>query len=90
VARGPFQSGVEVWHINNDEAAEEFLRLCIRTVVDLPLPVAPSNHRRRLRRPQTRRRDHDACGPERFTVGFARRGHCAIAAFELFLLLKNK
>ena len=40
MARRPFQRGVEVWHVNNDEAAEEFLRLGIRTVVDLPLPVA--------------------------------------------------
>jgi hypothetical protein len=58
--------------------------------VDLALPVAHRNHGRRLRRPQTGRRDNDAGGPERFAVGFARRGHCAIAAFELFLWLENK
>src|SRR5262245_6376135 len=40
MARGPLQRGVEVGHVNDDEAAEEFLRLGIRAVVNLPFPVA--------------------------------------------------
>jgi hypothetical protein len=40
MARGPFQRRVEIWHVNDDEATEEFLRLCIRAIMNLPLPVA--------------------------------------------------
>ena len=90
MARSPFQRGIEVRHVNDDEAAEEFLRLGIRAIMNLPLPVVHGYHRRRVGRLQARGRDNDACGAERFAVSLTGCDHSAVAAVELFLWLENK
>jgi hypothetical protein len=86
MACGPFQRGIQVWHINDGESGEKLLCLCVRTIVNLPLSVPDRDCRRCLRRLQSRPTDKDTGSLKRLTVGFpSRYGGFVIAAFEAIL-----
>lgn len=77
MASGPFQSRIQVWHLDDAETSEKLFRLGIWTIVNLPFSVADRDSRRCPRRLQSRTADKDARG-------------CVIAAVEVFLWLVNE
>ena len=86
MAGGPFQCGIQIWHVNDAEAGEKFFRLGIRTIVNLSFPVADRDRRRGLRRLESRAADKDARSLKGLTVGHpGRHGGCVIATVEVFL-----
>src|SRR4030095_12448473 len=68
MTRGPLQCRIQIWHVDDDEPAEEFLRLGIRAVMHLAFSVSDRNHRGCLRRLQTCPCDEDARGPQSVPV----------------------
>jgi hypothetical protein len=86
MSSGPFQRDIQIRHINDGETGEKFFRLGVRTIVDLPLPVAHRDGRRSLRRLQSRATDKDTRGLKGFTVSPPSRYRaCLFAASEVFL-----
>src|SRR4029077_2189627 len=53
ITRCPLQCSIQVWHVDYENPAEEFLRLGIRTVLHLPFSASDRYDRGRLGRPQT-------------------------------------
>jgi len=64
ITRCPFEWSIQVWHVDDDEPAEEFLRLGIRAVMHPAFSVSDRHHSGRLRRLQTCPCDRDARSPQ--------------------------
>ena len=91
MASGPFQRGIQIWHLDDAETSEKLFCLGIGTIVNLSFSVADRDGRRCPRRHQSRTADKDARGLQGLTVGPpSRSGSCVIAAVEVFLWLVNE
>ena len=91
MTRSPFQGRIQVRHVNDAEAGEEFLCLGIRPIVNLPFSVADRHRRGGLRRLQSHAADKDPRSLEGLTVGLSgRHGGFVIATVEVFLWLVNE
>jgi hypothetical protein len=85
MSRSPFQRHIQIRYLNDGESGEEFFRFGIRAIVNLSLPVAHGNCRRRLRRLQSRPADKNACGLKSLTVGLPGRNIGRLSLAEVFL-----
>ena len=68
IPRCPLQCSIQVWHVDDDEPPEIFLRFGIRAVMDLAFSVSDRYHCGRLRRLQTCPCDEDARSPQGFPI----------------------
>src|SRR4029077_16855260 len=86
IPRCPLQCSIQVWHVDDDEPAEDFLCFGIRTVMPLAFSVPDRYHCGRLRRLQTRPCDEDACSPQGFPISSASRRSSGLCVCVLELV----